>query len=75
MEPQMARNDTNSNDKLINVQPQRNLKCNLKNLKLHEVIQNKWNCNLNWTSKQRAPSDLYLSIIKAKSAGTSNGTK
>ena len=39
MEPQMARNDTNSNDKLINLQPQRNLKCNLKNLKLNEIVQ------------------------------------
>ena len=75
MEPQMARNNINSNDKPMKLQPQLNLKCNLKNLKLHEVIQNTWNCNLNWTSKQRAPSDLYLSIIKTKSAGTSKGTK
>ena len=38
MEPQMARNDTNPNGKHMNMQPQRNLKCNLKNLKLHEIV-------------------------------------
>ena len=38
MEPQMARNDINSNEKPMKLQPQLNLKCNLKNLKLHEIV-------------------------------------